>query len=219
MRPARRFKMVRRTRYGIVFRNHPAISEIGFPPVGSTIKSVTYWDNHIGPGQDRPYQVLAKMFGLPTPIEEVLYLAASEKISPLLEEMIPWGEVNIFISPSSDSPRKTMSPILWEKLTCRLKKDGFNIIQVGQAKDTYIKSAYSLLGLTTLAEVAALIERADLVITLDNFIMHLAGMVGTPAVALWGPTVQGNIRAPRTPAPGLRNDMPGIEFVYRPGLG
>ncbi len=40
----------------------------------------------------------------------------------------------------------------------------------------------------TVPELAALLERADFVVANDTSVMHLAGLVGTPVVAIFGPT-------------------------------
>jgi len=51
-----------------------------------------------------------------------------------------------------------------------------------------IGKAASLAGKTTLKELAALYERAKVLITTDTGPMHLAAAAGTPVVALFGPT-------------------------------
>lgn len=43
-------------------------------------------------------------------------------------------------------------------------------------------------GKTTVKQVAALIERCDLLLCNDSGLMHVAGAVGTPVVAIYGPT-------------------------------
>src|SRR2546427_12779025 len=45
-----------------------------------------------------------------------------------------------------------------------------------------------LMGRTTLKELIALLRRARLLITNDSGPMHLASAVGTPVIALFGPT-------------------------------
>jgi heptosyltransferase-1 len=49
-------------------------------------------------------------------------------------------------------------------------------------------SGINLAGRTTLQSLAALFKRADLVISTDTGPMHIAAAVGTPVVALFGPT-------------------------------
>ena len=49
----------------------------------------------------------------------------------------------------------------------------------------------NLAGLTDLITLAALLQRAEMMITTDTGPMHLAAAVGTPIVALFGPTAPG----------------------------
>lgn len=48
--------------------------------------------------------------------------------------------------------------------------------------------AHSAVGLTTIRQAAALMRRAALVITNDSASLHIASAVGTPTVAIFGPT-------------------------------
>ena len=78
----------------------------------------------------------------------------------------------------------------------------------------------NLAGLTTIHESAALIERCDLFLGNDSGPMHVATAVGTPVVAVFGPS---NSRAwgPYTP-PGetgphtvVARDLPCMPCFYR----
>ncbi|HXA28957.1 MAG TPA: glycosyltransferase family 9 protein [Candidatus Angelobacter sp.] len=51
---------------------------------------------------------------------------------------------------------------------------------------------------TSLPEVAAVLERCDLLVCGDSPLLHLAAAVGTPSVGLFGPT-SGTVRAPYGP--------------------
>ena len=185
---SRSFNLVRRSAYRSVFQGHPAIQSVGFPPPGSHILGTDYWRHGLDGNDHRPYQTLARLFGLPTPIEEVLYYPGVVGLDPLLERTIPWGEKTIVIATGSDSPRKMMAPERWERLVRQLSSDGFFLTQAGRLRDLHVRHAYSLLGLTSLGELIALIKRADVVITLDTLAMHVAHLAGTPAIVLWGPT-------------------------------
>jgi heptosyltransferase-2 len=55
--------------------------------------------------------------------------------------------------------------------------------------DTSAGSAISAAGSLSLRQAAALIRRASLLVTNDSAPLHLATAVGTPIVALFGPTV------------------------------
>ena len=131
--------------------------------------------------------MLAGIFGLPLPVEERLFMPGIPDFVPLFDD-IPFGAKNILIAPASDSPRKEMASGYWEELTERLVSDGCFVMQVGKQRNHHIRHAWSLLGLTTPRQLAALVKRCDLVITPDNFIMHLAHLQNIPAVVIWGPT-------------------------------
>jgi len=187
--PSKRFNLARRTNYLTFLKRHPAIAEVGFPPKDSEIIGVDYWSmEKLGPGNQRPFQILARRFGLTTPVEEHLYIPDPIEDDPLLYDIIPWKKRNIVIAPASDSPRKVIHPSIWHRAVQMLRSDGSLVLQVGRLGDLHIRNAYSLLGLTTPRQLFSLISRCDLVITSDNFIMHAAHLMGAPAVAIWGPT-------------------------------
>lgn len=189
--PGKKYNLARRTNYVSFFEGHPAIKSIGYPPKDANIKNVNYWGmDKLGGGIQRAYQVLAKSFGLEVPIEERLYLHNLDQDDSLLYDFLPFKKINIAIAPSSDSPRKIMPSDLWHMLVDMLKFDGYFVFQVGRLRDLHIRNAYSLLGLTTPREAIKVIEKADLVITSDNFIMHATKLVGKPAIVLWGATLK-----------------------------
>jgi len=185
------FNLVRRSMYRSILQNHPAIKKIGYPPPGAPIVETDYWRYPLDGNENRPYQILSRIFGLPTPAGEILYYPGSMDIDPLLEKTITWGQKNIVIAAGSDSPRKTMTLDRWRLLIKQLKGNGFFIIQTGRLREEYIGNSYSLLGLTSPGELIGIIKRADIVITIDSFAMHAAHLVKTPAVVLWGPTDPG----------------------------
>jgi len=185
----RRFNLVRRTNYLTFLKGHPAIADIGYPPKNAVLQRSDYWSiEALGPGPQRAFQVLARHYGLQTPVEERLYIPGEIPDDPRLEAAIPWREVNVVIAPASDSPRKMMHPAIWHQLAERLKRDGMLVLQVGRMRDLRIKPAYSLLGLTTPHQLLWLVRRASVVVSCDSFIMHAAHLVGTPAVIAWGAT-------------------------------
>lgn len=187
--PSRRYNLIRRTNYLAFLKDHPAIASVGFPPRDAELVGVDYWSKEtLGPGNQRPFQVLARSFGLKTPVDETLYVPGGLDDDPVLHDFIPWKDLNIMIAPASDSPRKMMPPHIWHRLVDYLLADGAFVLQAGRLQDQHIKNTYSTLGLTTPRQLLALVNRCDLVITLDNFVMHAAHLVGTRAVVAWGAT-------------------------------
>ncbi len=188
-KPGQKYNLVRRTNYLSILKGHPAISNIGFPPKDATIIGVDYWSKEkLGSGNQRAFQVLARQFGLKTPVEEKLYVPDSKIKDKLLNDFIPWKNINIVIAPSSDSPRKMMDPRIWHQLVDQFLFQDALVMQVGRLNDQRIKNAFSLLGLTTPRQLIAFLQKVDLVITLDNFIMHAAHYVKKPCVVVWGAT-------------------------------
>jgi len=159
----------------------------------------------------RAYQVLARLFNLPTPIDERLYIAHDTGPDPALIDRIPFRETNVLIAPSAGTPRKEMPFDMWEALVERLTDEGFGVIQAGTVVNRHIRGAYNLRGMLTVPEAALLPRHVDAVITTASFFMHAAHLCGTPAVVLWGPTDhrqygyegQAHIQAPRTCDPSI----------------
>ncbi len=94
---------------------------------------------------------------------------------------------------------------LWQndkfaKVADRLVDSGVDIVFTGSRDDVEIlnsiisqmkKRSVNLAGATSLKTLAALYQKADAVISTDTGPMHIAAAVGTPVVALFGPTKPG----------------------------
>ena len=187
--PAVRYNLVRRTKYLTVFSEHPAIDKIGYPPKGAQMAQVDYWMmEKLGADDQRPFQILARAFGLQTPVEEKLYIPNEHVEDKPLHEFLPWKKLNIIVAPGSESPRKEFNFNIWHRLVDLLLADGMFVMQAGILRHRHIRNTYSLLGLTTHRQLLALIKKCDLVITVDNFLMHACHLVGKPAVVVWGAT-------------------------------
>jgi ADP-heptose:LPS heptosyltransferase len=188
--PERKFNLVRRAIYSDLFKGHPAVKKTGYPPKNADIITTDYWTKEkLGKGNQRPFQILCRLFGIPTPAEEDLYLPGNIKEDRLLHEFIPSGEKKIVvIAPSSVSPRKTLNPLIWQDIVEKMTAKGFFVVQAGQKSDIFIKGAYSLNGLTTVRQLVSLLLKSTIIISIDNFVMHAAHLTGKPAVIIWGPT-------------------------------
>lgn len=189
--PALKFNVVRRAIYTDLLQGHPAIKRYGYPPKNATIITTDYWlKEKLGVNNQRPYQILARLFGLDTPIEEELYLPGEYNDGDrFLQDYVLKGYDKIaLIAPSSISPRKMMEPMIWQNFVEELKRKEIFTIQVGQKNDVYIKGTYSLLGLTTLRQLVSLMIRSDVIVSVDSLIMHAAHLIKKPAIIIWGPT-------------------------------
>lgn len=82
----------------------------------------------------------------------------------------------------------------WRALAEQLRRAGFGLVAVGSAADREAAAALAPLaesaaGEFSLQETGACLARAKVVISGDTGVMHMATGVGTPVVALFGPTV------------------------------
>ncbi len=104
----------------------------------------------------------------------------------------------VVICPGARSHTKRWYSDRFAALADRLiQETGVEVILTGEPDEAPIveevmgamrRRAHSAVGSTTLPQLAALMQRASLVITNDSASLHLAGAVGAPVVALFGPT-------------------------------
>lgn len=83
----------------------------------------------------------------------------------------------------------------WRAAAMALRQRGLSVVTVGGADDRQLGEALAPLsanaaGDASLQETGALLARAQLVISGDTGVMHMATAVGTPVVSLFGPTVR-----------------------------
>ena len=85
----------------------------------------------------------------------------------------------------------------WRSLAASLLAQGFGVVLTGSREDEALSAAIatgltppplSLAGKLTLKQLAAILEEVELMISVDSGPMHLAVAMGTPVVALFGPT-------------------------------
>jgi len=119
----------------------------------------------------------------------------------------PAGDrINIGINPGSTyGPAKRWLPERFAGVGKRLvSEQKARILLFGQGEEKHLsdfiaggigENCLNLAGKTTLARLAALLERCDLLLTNDTGPMHIAAALGVPVVAVFGPT------DPRTTAP------------------
>lgn len=193
--PERNLKLVRRSRYLPLFKNHPALKEIAFPPPNANLIRVNYglWEPGPGPGNNRPYQLLARAFSLKTPLEEKFYIPNNNVDDSLLMNFIPWEKRNIVFAFFSKNPRKMMDIKKWQKIADYFAGKETLILTVCSNEEMNlnysIKNTFSLFGLTKVHQLIQLLRQVDVLVTCDNFVLHAAHLAGVSTVAIWGPTL------------------------------
>jgi len=121
------------------------------------------------------------------------------KIKSILQDLnISDTEKIVAIAPGAKSHIKRWTTSGFGKLCNRLNKElGVKVLLIGDSNDKEIIShiispglndTYDLSGRTNLRELAYLISRCKLLITNDSAPLHLADLVETQCIAIFGPT-------------------------------
>jgi heptosyltransferase-2 len=83
----------------------------------------------------------------------------------------------------------------WQALAERLQRAGYGLVAIGGPEDRELArqigpAVVNAAGEFTLQETGACLARAQVLVSGDTGVMHMATGVGTPVVALFGPTVE-----------------------------
>lgn len=125
--------------------------------------------------------------------------AARQEAARLLEEHgVPTGRPLVALNPGSVyGGAKRWPAERYAAVGDALAAEGRTVLLVGSRREAPVLEAVAarmqkpgilLAGRTDLPTLAALLERSRLLLTNDTGAMHVAGAVGTPVVALFGPT-------------------------------
>lgn len=121
-----------------------------------------------------------------------------EKMDVLLSEIAPREEKLVAINPMARWETKLWDPERFAILAERIERDlSHKVLFTGSSGDVKViekimgrmhQKPINLAGKTTLKELAHLYSRCRLVVTTDTGPMHIAAAMGTPVLALFGPT-------------------------------
>ncbi len=121
-----------------------------------------------------------------------LFLAEAER--KRAEETIAgvWkeGVRPVALHPFATHSLKTWPVGHWREFVERLEAAGIPWLVVGKGHVLFPGSPYEFTNATTLRETAALLSCCRVLVSGDSGPMHLAGAVGTPVLALFGPTTR-----------------------------
>jgi heptosyltransferase-2 len=145
------------------------------------------------------------------PSVEVSAAAAAWAEAFLKEAGVGEGDTVIAVSPGAAWATKRWSEGAFAQAMGLLAEPGRRFLFVGDASDRDAASriisyarrgaelAINAAGRTDFCQLAALLRRSKALLSNDSGPMHLAGAVGTPVVALFGPTVEAFGFFPRGP--------------------
>jgi len=124
----------------------------------------------------------------------------------LRERGIESGRGFVVVAPGSVWATKRWSPARYAQLAQLLGAEGYPVVVVGSPAEVALcraiadrSGAICLSGELDIPRLLALLRRARCVVCNDSAPVHLAELVGTPVVALFGPTIPQFGFAPRLP--------------------
>jgi len=129
----------------------------------------------------------------------------------------------VVLHPAARWGTKLWEPERWRTLAALLAEEGAGIVVTGSQADMEMAAAIcdglqpaprSLAGRLSLKTLAAVLRSADLMITVDSGPMHIAAALGTPVVALFGPTDPART-GPLGPGRVLRQPLPCSPCLQR----
>ena len=101
------------------------------------------------------------------------------------------GTPPIALHPYATHPDKAWKEAYWRQLMELFESRGIPWIVIGRGSCMEgIPASRNFTNRTSLRETCALLKSSSLLITGDSGPMHLAGAVGTPVLALFGPTTE-----------------------------
>lgn len=121
-----------------------------------------------------------------------IFLTEEEKKTAqnILKELFPDSSKKIIaIHPFATHSAKTLPLHRWQELCENLGKE-YHILLVGKGELSEPLPGKSLINKTNLRELCAVLSASSLLLTGDSGPMHLANGVGTPLLALFGPTTR-----------------------------
>jgi hypothetical protein len=126
-----------------------------------------------------------------TLIEQYALQSGSKISKPhLYQKFFPISGKFITIHPSSGMESKNYDyfPEVLVLMTDYLKQNNLYVVQLGGKDDTHIGGTTPLHGKTDIHQTAYILKHSKLHICNDTSTMHVASWLGTPTLALFGPT-------------------------------
>ncbi|HJS44093.1 MAG TPA: lipopolysaccharide heptosyltransferase II [Gemmatimonadales bacterium] len=129
------------------------------------------------------------------PPEFFLAPAARESVARWLVERGLEGKPIAALAPGAAHATKRWPIRHWQALVERLQRMGYVLVAIGGPVDRELVSQLGSVvtnaaGEFSLQETGACLARASVLVSGDTGVMHMATGVGTPVVALFGPTVE-----------------------------
>lgn len=143
------------------------------------------------------YLALAAAVDATEPVREFHIALGPEDLAAARSRFAAIPRPRVVLHPAARWRTKLWEVERWRELTASLLAEGMGVILTGSRQDEALAARIvnglnpppqSLVGRLTLKELVAVLRDVELMITVDSGPMHIAAAVGTPVVALFGPT-------------------------------
>lgn len=129
----------------------------------------------------------AKKAGIPVPAP-ITPILIGDPSADWLARLPTGGGPLLALAPGASWPNKRWPVERWAILAQRLQAAGMRVFLLGKGDSAPSGDIVSFIGETSTVEAGQLLRKADLLVCCDSGLMHLALAVGTPVLALFGPT-------------------------------
>jgi ADP-heptose:LPS heptosyltransferase len=89
--------------------------------------------------------------------------------------------------PNRNTERRDWDKTKWQMVINSISKL-IPVVQIGLQGEHVFENLFSLVGFTSIRDAIAVIKKATMVVTVDNFSVQVAQLFNVPAVVLWGST-------------------------------
>jgi lipopolysaccharide heptosyltransferase I len=143
------------------------------------------------------YLTLAAAVGATEPVREFQIALTPQAVAVAKSMLAGCARPRVILHPSARWRTKLWEVERWRELAASLLAEGVGVLITGGQEDGTMAAQIgagldpaplSLVGRLSLKELAAVLGKADLMVTVDSGPMHMAAAMGTPVVALFGPT-------------------------------
>jgi lipopolysaccharide heptosyltransferase I len=169
------------------------------------------------------YLSLAAAVDATTPIRTFHIAAPPQEVAVAQSVLSASPRPRVVLHPSARWRTKLWELERWQALARALLAEGLGVILTGSRDDLPVTAAIlsgldpsplSLVGRLSLTQLTAVLREVDLMISVDSGPMHIAAAVGTPVVALFGPT-DPRRTGPLGPGSVLRRELPCSPCLQR----
>jgi len=131
---------------------------------------------------------IREFLGITSPLARPMFKTSSEDQIWAAQRATELGSPFVILFPQAVWKPREWPANYWVDLSWKLKSQGLGVLLLFQNDDARFKNTPVSQWNTPIPRIAALMRHAALVIGNDSFPAHLAGTLGTPTLALMGPT-------------------------------